>query len=207
MMEAIKEEAVGFLFNVEVQAQAPAAPPPAALVATGPGEAPGELLVEHLEPASPADDLAETDEADDRGADDTAAQHAFDATPGEPAQALPTEPVGVAGSPVPSAAPMSTEPQRSVSRDVGADAPAVEHVPDPVGESLPADFGRPEPAERLEYSGPAYDAAPGQTAVTRSTGPGGTGVSTGAPQNRNDECACGSGRKYKRCHGDPSRTR
>ena len=63
--------------------------------------------------------------------------------------------------------------------------------------------GRRLQAERLEYSGPAYDAAPGRTGVTRSTGPGGTGVQTGAPQHRNDDCACGSGKKYKRCHGDP----
>jgi preprotein translocase subunit SecA len=136
---------------------------------------------------------------------DTAAEHVFDATPGEPAQALPTEPVGVAGSPVPSAAPIAAEPERSVHGDAVAAASAHEQVPDPVGSSLPADFGRPEPAERLEYSGPAYDAAPGRTGVTRSTGPGGTGVSTGAPQNRNDDCACGSGKKYKRCHGDPRR--
>jgi preprotein translocase subunit SecA len=196
MMEAIKEEAVGFLFNVEVQTQTPATPPPAALVATGPGEAPGEVFVEHLEPQQPvADDTA----------DDTPAEHAFDATPGAPAQALPTEPVGVAGSPVPSEAPVATEPERSVAGDAVAAATADEA--DPVGASLPADFGRPEQAERLEYSGPAYDAAPGQTGVTRSTGPGGTGVSTGAPQNRNDDCACGSGKKYKRCHGDPSRSR
>ncbi len=68
---------------------------------------------------------------------------------------------------------------------------------------LPEDFGRPEQPARMEYSGPAYDAAPGSTGVTTSTGPGGTGVTTGQAQSRNDLCACGSGRKYKRCHGDP----
>ena len=193
MMEAIKEEAVGFLFNVEVQTQA-APPPPAELIATGPGEAPGEVFVEHLEPEQPS-----------ATGDDTPAEHVFDATPGEPAQALPTEPVGVAGSPVPSAAPVSTEPERAVHGDAAAAPAERDDVADPVGAALPADFGRPEQAERLQYSGPAFDAAPGRTGVTRSTGPGGTGVSTGAPQNRNDDCACGSGRKYKRCHGDPSR--
>jgi preprotein translocase subunit SecA len=163
MMEAIKEEAVGFLFNVEVQTQA-AAPPPVELVATGPGEAPGEVLVEHLEPEqAPAVDLHKADPP-------------------------PT-------TDLPAAAP--AEPVAGPPADVDA--------PDPVGSALPADFGRPEPVERLEYSGPAYDAAPGRTAVTRSTGPGGTGVRTGAPQNRNDDCACGSGKKYKRCHGDPNR--
>jgi len=206
MMEAIKEEAVGFLFNVEVQTSAAVPPPPAAeLVATGPGEAPGEVHVEQLVQAEPVDaDRLPTDAPDDLP-DDLPAEHAFDATPDTPAQALPTEPVGVAGSPVPAAAPMAVEPERSVSGDAVAAAAADEDVHDPMGEALPADFGRPGAAERLEYSGPAYDASPGSTGVTRSTGPGGTGVATGAPQNRNDECACGSGKKYKRCHGDPNR--
>ncbi|MDP9496900.1 MAG: preprotein translocase subunit SecA, partial [Actinomycetota bacterium] len=47
MMEAIKEEAVGFLFNVEVQIEQPPPPPVldlGALVAMGPGENPGEVL-------------------------------------------------------------------------------------------------------------------------------------------------------------------
>jgi preprotein translocase subunit SecA len=187
MMEAIKEEAVGFLFNVEVQTQeAVPPPPPAELVATGPGEAPGEVLVEHLAPES-------------------AAEHSFDDTPGEPAQAMPAEPVGVAGSPVPSAAPVSEADPLSVAEP---ETPAVPASPaqDPVGASLPDDFGRPEQPQQLQYTAPSFDAAPGSTGVTRSTGAGGTGVQTGAPQNRNDDCACGSGRKYKRCHGDPRRT-
>jgi preprotein translocase subunit SecA len=49
MMDAIKEESVGFLFNVEVQPEQ-AAPPPVldmdALIATGPGEGPGEVVAE-----------------------------------------------------------------------------------------------------------------------------------------------------------------
>src|SRR4051812_27986704 len=51
MMEAIKEESVGFLFNVDVQIEeAPPAPvlDMNALVATGPGENPGEVVAEPL---------------------------------------------------------------------------------------------------------------------------------------------------------------
>ncbi|MCW2679084.1 MAG: secA, partial [Frankiales bacterium] len=198
MMEAIKEESVGFLFNVEVKTEEPAvaAPPPAAgLVATGPGENPGETVVEHL---------------------------AVDAPSG-----------GVAGSPVPSSAPMSTVEEQSLE---------VEHpqLPTPVagpgagqpqgsspggsslgssalggstagGSVLPDDFGRPDRPQQVEYSGPAFDAAPGSTGVERSSGPASSaiagqgpkpGAATGA-QSRNELCACGSGRKYKRCHGDP----
>ncbi len=178
---------------------------PAELVATGPGEAPGEVFVEHLpaQAAAPADDLT----ADVPGAVAGAPAPelaTFDATPGEPAQALPTEPVGVAGSPVPSAAPLSVEPERSFDRPLGEVERADDGVrasADPMGSALPDDFGRPERPSALQYTAPAFDAAPGVTGVTRSTGPGGTGVATGTPQNRNDECACGSGRKYKRCHG------
>jgi hypothetical protein len=245
MMEAIKEEAVGFLFNVEVQPSAAAdvvsAPAPAAdLVATGPDEAPGEVFVEHLAPEEPApaqdvpaqdvpaQDVAEQDVPAQDVAAEQAVEHAFDATPGEPAQALPVEPVGVAGSPVPSAAPASQvqepsldvehpelptpvagpgagEPQGEAAVASSAAPAESREAADPVGASLPDDFGRPERAQDLQYSGPALDAAPGSTGVTRSTGPGGTGVATGTAQGRNEDCACGSGKKYKRCHGDPRR--
>ncbi len=184
MMEAIKEESVGFLFNVEVKtdtaasAAVPAAAPAADLVATGPGEAPGEVVSEHL-PTEPAPEGATSDEQ-----------------PSAPA----VEPVGVAGSPVASEAPAASleeQPREAVTPAPAAPAaPAARTV-------LPEGFGRPEQPARMEYSGPAYDAAPGSTGVTTSTGPGGTGVTTGQTQNRNDLCSCGSGRKYKRCHGDP----
>ncbi|CAN5138031.1 preprotein translocase subunit SecA [soil metagenome] len=66
MMEAIKEESVGFLFNVEVKTDTPAtavpvAPAPADLIASGPGEAPGEVVSEHL-PTEPAAEGATSDE-------------------------------------------------------------------------------------------------------------------------------------------------
>jgi preprotein translocase subunit SecA len=138
MMEAIKEESVGFLFHVEVkvegaeQAAEPgqAVPPrqvAADLVATGPGESPGEVVSEHL-----------------RNDGDQ------DATPGS---------------------------------------------------ALPDDFGRPDRPQQLEYSAPAFDSAPGSTAVERSSGPPAAAAAVVEPQHRNDLCSCGSGRKYKRCHG------
>ena len=42
----------------------------------------------------------------------------------------------------------------------------------------------------------------GESGVEHRTDPGGAEARVG----RNDLCPCGSGRKYKRCHGDP-RTR
>ena len=65
---------------------------------------------------------------------------------------------------------------------------------------VPAAFA-PRRPQRLQYSAPSVD---GGTHVETSTGPG---VRDDFAQvGRNDPCPCGSGRKYKRCHGDP-RTR
>ncbi|HEX5291853.1 MAG TPA: SEC-C metal-binding domain-containing protein, partial [Streptosporangiaceae bacterium] len=65
---------------------------------------------------------------------------------------------------------------------------------------VPAAFA-PRRPQRLQYSAPSVD---GGTHVETSTGPG---VRDDFAQvGRNDPCPCGSGRKFKRCHGDP-RTR
>jgi preprotein translocase subunit SecA len=213
MMEAIKEESVGFLFNVEVKTQQPAAavPPPslpADLIATGPGENPGETMVEHLVSDEP-----------------------FGATPDVPVEEPAVPASGVAGSPVPSNAPMSMVKEEtleaehpelptpvagpSAGQTPPAAAPAAPAAPPaPAASVLPDDFGRPDRPQQVEYSGPEFDAAPGSTGVQTSRGPASSalagqgpkpGSSTGT-QNRNEMCACGSGRKYKRCHGDPRRS-
>jgi preprotein translocase subunit SecA len=56
----------------------------------------------------------------------------------------------------------------------------------------------PRRAQRLEYSAPSVD---GGNHVETSQGPG--PADDFARAGRNDPCPCGSGRKYKRCHGDP----
>jgi preprotein translocase subunit SecA len=65
-------------------------------------------------------------------------------------------------------------------------------------------LGAPKRPSRLEYSAPTVDGAGG---VVHSTD-GGSAVpaAAGAPRgniSRNAPCPCGSGRKYKRCHGAP----
>ena len=57
--------------------------------------------------------------------------------------------------------------------------------------------GQRRPAQ-LEYSAPTMDGGPGVERHTES----GDGTDF-ARVGRNDLCPCGSGRKYKRCHGDP----
>jgi preprotein translocase subunit SecA len=63
---------------------------------------------------------------------------------------------------------------------------------------------------RLQYSAPAVDGEAGAGTAVTSSGPQtelGDGIvdATGGEPARNAPCPCGSGRKYKRCHGDPTR--
>jgi preprotein translocase subunit SecA len=172
MMEAIKEESVGFLFNVEVQVEE-TGPPQLdvnALVATGPGENPGEVIAEPFVPAVPINEPG-------------GVESAFGAVPQAPPQPA-TSPIGV------------------------ADEPATTPPPAAPAAVLPEAFGRPDRPKNLQYSAPTVDGA----GVHQSTGPmSATAVGEGAKpgqadggeQSRNSLCACGSGKKYKRCHGDP----
>jgi preprotein translocase subunit SecA len=50
-------------------------------------------------------------------------------------------------------------------------------------------------------SAPSAPSAPRPTTVTTSLGRMPTGPMPGAPVGRNDPCPCGSGKKYKKCHG------
>ena len=145
MMDAIKEESVGFLFNVEVQ-QEQAAPPPVldmdALIATGPGEGPGEVVAE----------------------------------------------------PVLSDVPVTAGPE-TVDPPVADDEPAAGPRA-----GLPVDFGKPERPTELQYTAPTPEGG----VQTTQAGSALDGVlRNDDDQSRNALCACGSGKKFKRCHGDP----
>jgi preprotein translocase subunit SecA len=120
MLDAIKEESVGFLFNVEVEVQQPAAPEPAAVEAGADGDRPA---------AEPAPEPA--------------------ARPALSAKGLQTE-----------------------------------HRP-----------------AKLQYSAPTLDSTEPEAPPT-----GNAAVSGGEP-GRNAPCPCGSGKKYKRCHGAPAAAR
>ena len=122
MLDAIKEESVGFLFNVEVEVQQPAEP----------------------------------------GAEPTVVGAA------ESAPAVAAEPVA-----------------------------ADRHAPALSGKGLQAH----RRSDNLQYSAPTLDAAEPEAPAT-----GGAAVSSGEP-GRNAPCPCGSGKKYKRCHGAPAGAR
>jgi preprotein translocase subunit SecA len=55
---------------------------------------------------------------------------------------------------------------------------------------------------RLSYSSPSVDGDPAAGQRSESAGPE---QDMFAGTSRNAPCPCGSGRKYKRCHGDPSK--
>jgi preprotein translocase subunit SecA len=108
-------------------------------------------------------------------------------------QVVPAEPA-VAPEPEPVTAPQEAvvEPQRAPEPDPEATA------------ALPAVFRGAAPSE-LSYSGPAED---GSTARSRPSGNGHASTPTkAATPSRNRPCPCGSGRKYKQCHGSPTAAR
>jgi len=150
MMEGIKEESVGSLFNLQVQA----------------AEAP---IVEEAAP-----------DAGPRAGPTGTAPAVTPANGRQP------------GRPRPAAAPRAAAPR------AGAQS-----APD--GPVIPAGLARgsaapPRPA-RLQYSAPTEDGTGKSEQRAESAG-----SAVGGRVGRNDLCPCGSGRKYKRCHGDP-RTR
>jgi preprotein translocase subunit SecA len=228
MMEGIKEESVGNLFNLQVQVQenpiveevpedgvaapgaqgipavgipaggipaggipADAAAPPAAPEASGPAVRP--VVPAQAPPgtrpgqAGPARDAAPArggaparDGAPARGG-----AHARGATPagsgnqgGQASQPSQRNQRGQAGQ--------ASQGGGAHARPAGAQA-------DP----LPAGLG-PRRAQQLQYSAPSVD---GGAHVETSRGP--ASGDQFARVGRNDPCPCGSGRKYKRCHGDP----
>jgi preprotein translocase subunit SecA len=166
MLEGIKEETVGHLFNVRVQAAQPAAPEPGAQA-----EQPEAAATNGAQPAAPA-----------------AAQPAAPARPQQP-------------RPVPAGA-----------RATGRHA-AVEPEADPAATTsvLPAAF-RGGPQSDLRYTGPTET---GQTTTRGSAQGGSQGGGARQPResgaaaepSRNRPCPCGSGRKYKQCHGSPTAAR
>jgi preprotein translocase subunit SecA len=150
MMDGIKEEAVGFLFYVQVNVDELAAveqPPVASgAVVDGGAAAPGTFT--------------------EAGAGDAAS--------------APSGPGGGA-------------PQASQGHPAG-DRERVQEV---IGRAL----GVPshQPASGLQYSAPTVD---GEGGVQQSSAAAGSGGGF-ANASRNAPCPCGSGRKYKRCHGAP----
>jgi preprotein translocase subunit SecA len=150
MMDGIKEESVGFLFNLSVQVET---------AAEGGGE------------------------------------------DGAPIDGAPVDGAGVNGAAVDGAAEDRAAAQGRASRQPVGDQPSgAEHNgehPTLVAKGL-SEASRPR---GLTYTAPSADgdASLSSTTVEVTTEDSYTGTARNAP------CPCGSGRKYKRCHGDPAK--
>ena len=166
MMEGIKEDSVGHLFNIQPEFQQ-------------------NPIVEDAEDADAA------------------------LLPGL-RQALPTAPAG-AGGPAAGGAPGNGAPRgRHAASGRGAQAGRARGAQDgaqaggrqPGGAGEPAivapGLSRPQRPARLSYSAPSADG--GGQVERRTESAGGDKF---AKVGRNSPCPCGSGRKYKLCHGDP----
>jgi preprotein translocase subunit SecA len=103
-------------------------------------------------------------------------------------------------TPPPAPAPTTAPPARPAgpgrhSAQQRRQRPAPPPPPADPSSPVPAAFGPRRPT-RLQYSAPSDS---GGVEVTRTADPF-------ANVGRNDPCPCGSGRKFKRCHGDPAHT-
>jgi preprotein translocase subunit SecA len=197
MMEAIKEESVGFLFNVEVQAQEQAPVPGVPVVAAAPAASAAPAPVGEA-PVAP---VGVAGQPVPSGAPAAAEEErSLDAE--RPAAPTPVAGPG-AGQPPPPASALGAGATTDTPRSALGAAPAA-----PAARTvLPEAFGRPKAPSQLQYTAPAVDGEAGRQGVTHSAGPAGS--APGLPghgereQSRNSPCFCGSGKKFKRCHGDP----
>jgi preprotein translocase subunit SecA len=186
MMDGIREESVGSLFNLQVQVQ---------------------------------EDPIVTD-GDDGEAAGTAALSApgFGAAPAQPAQpqSAPSESVrrqqarggsgfgpaqGGRGADAPGQAASQPAPGKAARRTGGAGQPGAGQpgAGQPAAAALAAPgLARPKRSGQLNYTAPSTDAT--GAAEQRTTAADGVDYSK---VGRNAPCPCGSGRKFKQCHGDP----
>jgi preprotein translocase subunit SecA len=176
MMAGIKEESAGSLFNLQVELQEP--------------------TVEEVTPASggPVIPAVGPGRGQPRG------RHAAGngSRPAGPEQAP-----GGAAQPGQRGTGQQRPGQQRAGRPARAGGPVPAEEP-PAQTAIPAGLARPpQRPQRLEYSAPSEDGS-GRT-EHKSRAAGAASGAAGAPGRvgRNDLCPCGSGRKYKRCHGDP----
>jgi preprotein translocase subunit SecA len=189
MMEGIKEESVGNLFNLQVEVQENPIVEEAA--GSAPLTAPGGLAL-----GAPA--VQPANGTGTAGAGSPRNQPPRNRTGSRSRRANGQGGNGPAGGgPAgggPSGGGQASGGQASSGRGAHA-AQAGDAAPPVVAPGLQ----RPQRPARLQYSAPSAD-QPGQVEQHATTSAEGDQFSR---VGRNDLCPCGSGRKYKRCHGDP----
>jgi preprotein translocase subunit SecA len=177
MMDGVKEESVGLLFNLQFQTVED--PVVQDAIGTAAPAAPATAARPAASGASSALPAGLT-----RGA------------PGRAAEADQAQPQGRPGrhSKTGSQARAGQQASGAASTRGGGSAPAV-----PAGLAAVGGLERPQPRRPLQYSAPSED---GSGTAQRTSAPGGSGTDY-SKVGRNAPCPCGSGRKFKQCHGDP----
>jgi preprotein translocase subunit SecA len=185
MMEGIKEESVGSLFNLQVEVQENPIVEEAA--------EPGLLPPGQAAPVAPG---AGTPEAGAR-AGAQRGRRGPGGTAGAGAAGSGTAGGGARGGAARAGAARGGGGGGGARTDAPpADGTVVEGANGPA--VIAPGLARPQRPARLSYSAPSAD---GGSQVEQHTETSGNGKY--AKVGRNDICPCGSGRKYKRCHGDP----
>ncbi|GAA3153786.1 preprotein translocase subunit SecA [Blastococcus jejuensis] len=171
MLDGIKEESVGFLFNLEVKTKEEQ-------------EAEAKAKQDEAEAAALAAAQAGTAKVLARRAAEEKAKAAAagDGARTAPKQASARKSAPAAAAPVAEpATPSGTGPQLAVK---GLDAPKTS-------------------PDQLSYSAPTLDASPKESGTAKAAK---SATVTGTKETpRNAPCPCGSGKKYKQCHGAPGR--
>jgi preprotein translocase subunit SecA len=229
MLDGIKEESVGFLFNLEVktkeqqdaEAQAKQAEAEAkALAAAQEGTArvlarqaaaarAAQAAAAPAPPVAPAPAAPSTPAASAPAASAPAARPApapVEENGAAPAPAAAQAPAPAAEAPAPAARRTSSERRgRHAASEV---EPAAREVAEPVSSGTGPELAvrgldDPHRRDQLSYSAPGLDASPKESGRTKAA-KSATVTGTKEP-SRNAPCPCGSGKKYKVCHGAPSR--
>ncbi len=174
MLDSLKEESVGFLYNLQVQIMSPddeAAPAPAdpggAPQAPANGAASAPAVTTSHGSSLPAPKPVGGKQAGDK-------QSGAVRTRVRPVEPLPSQQAAPVAAAHTDGAPAALK-AKGLARPVAAPA-------------------------ALTYSGPSED---GATEVRKPGGASGAGSPGGREPARNAPCPCGSGKKYKACHGRP----
>ncbi|HEY0717221.1 MAG TPA: SEC-C metal-binding domain-containing protein, partial [Streptosporangiaceae bacterium] len=188
MMDGIKEESVGALFNLQVEVQHN---PVTDETVEGADGASGPTVVAGGIQMSAGPEVTSTPQA--------GAQPASPPAPSAPPEEFTETPTRAAGRSANGG--RSGSARSGAARSGGGRHRSGATGPQPAvsgGTSLPAGLA-PHRSPSLQYTAPSVDG--GTHVETHVEGnPAGGNFATA---NRNDPCPCGSGRKFKRCHGDP----
>ena len=205
MLDAIREESVGYLFNLKVEVQDNPIVEETPIDATGQAAVP-DLVIGRVQTGGQTAEAggvagrgraASGARASESRASESRASGARTSGPGHlaPKRLAPSGSAAghLSGTAASGPAPAGGLPGGGAS--TGATAAAA-------GAALPPGLTKPKRPAKLAYSAPTMDGAADGVEHRAESADSGDFARVG----RNEPCPCGSGRKFKRCHGDP-RTR